>query len=68
MVMAQMWTPKDPEILKSWVQAIIDEASDDLNMWETKFIADMERLLQEGRTLTEAQESKLESIYGEKTP
>ena len=65
--MAEIWKPLAPEVYKSWVQAIIDEASDELNAWEMKFIADMETRLACGGSLTESQAKKLEQIYSEKT-
>lgn len=65
--MAEIWKPKDPELLKSWCQAIIDEASDDLNTWELQFISDIDTKLNNGWKLNQAQEEKLENIYSEKT-
>lgn len=65
--MAEMWRSKSTEVLKDWVQTIIDEASDDLNAWELKFISDMETKLANGWFITQAQQEKLESIYAEKT-
>ena len=65
--MAKMWEPQPNEVLRSWVDAIIDEASDQLNDWETKFVDDMRIRIYNGWPLTETQEKKLESIYAEKT-
>ena len=65
--MPPIWKPKDPELLKSWVEAIIAEASDELTMWETKFIEDMQTRLNHGWPLTQSQEEKLEQIYAERT-
>lgn len=62
-----MWKPKDNATLKEWVEAVIDEASDDLNDWETNFIEDMRIKIEAGMTLTQAQEEKLEKIYANKT-
>jgi len=65
--MAEMWKPKDPKLLRSWLDAIIDEASDELNDWEKNFIDNMERTMNEGWTLSRSQEEKLEQIYARKT-
>jgi hypothetical protein len=65
--MAEMWKPKDPTLLRSWLDAILDEASDELNDWETKFISDMEKRLDLNLRLSQAQEEKLEQIYAGKT-
>lgn len=65
--MAPIWKPKDPKILKGWINDILTEASDTLTDWESRFIADMDMRLTVGSTLTESQEQKLEEIYAEKT-
>lgn len=65
--MSEMWKPKDPELLKSWVKAIMEEASDELTDWESRFVSDMEIRLTRGYVLTQSQEDKLEQIYAEKT-
>lgn len=65
--MAEMWKPKDPNLLRSWLDAILMEASDKLNDWETKFISDMEDIMDVGRRLSQSQEEKLEQIYAAKT-
>lgn len=65
--MSKIWKPKDPGLLKLWVQTILDEASDELNDWESNFIIDIQNRLERGYTLTETQEEKLEQIYAEKT-
>lgn len=65
--MSEMWKPKDPSLLRSWLVAIIDEAQDELSTWELKFIADMETLLDREQRLSEAQEKKLEQIYAQRT-
>jgi hypothetical protein len=67
MVMAEMWKPKDQDLLRNWVEAILMEASDDLNDWEKNFISDMENRLDRGQRLTQLQEEKLEQIYAAKT-
>lgn len=65
--MAQIWNPKDPELLKHWLDSILEEASNELNDWETNFISDIEVKLNNNWRLTENQENKLEQIYAEKT-
>jgi hypothetical protein len=65
--MAKVWEPRDPTVLRDWVEAVLKEASDDLNDWETKFISNMEDLLDRGLRLTQNQEEKLEAIYAAKT-
>ena len=59
--MAKIGQPRDPEILKHWIDVITDEASDDLNSWETSFMASIQIYLWQGQ-LTEPQEDNLESI------
>ncbi len=66
-VMAEMWKPKSPEVLKQWINDVVEEASDRLSAWEMKFIADMEVRVTNGQPLTEQQEKKLEEIYADKT-
>ena len=65
--MAKMWQPQHYEVLRGWIDAILEEASDDLNDWETKFIEDMNVRVNNKWPLTETQEKKLESIYADKT-
>jgi hypothetical protein len=65
--MAKIWEQQPFEVLKQWIDDILEEASDDLNDWETKFIDDMNIRVINGWPLTETQEKKLESIYADKT-
>lgn len=65
--MAKVWQPQSYEVLKSWIDAILEEASEDLNDWETKFVDDMLHRVINRWPLTETQEKKLESIYADKT-
>lgn len=65
--MPPMWKPKDPKILKGWINDIMTEASDTLTDWESRFITDIDMRLTVGSVLTESQEQKLEEIYAEKT-
>lgn len=65
--MAEMWKPKPKEVLKQWIDDVLEEASDRLTVWEMKFVADMEFRVVNNQPLTEAQELKLEEIYADKT-
>jgi len=65
--MSEIWKPLKIDVYQSWCDAIVDEASDDLNDWELRFIGDIQVKLAAGWNLTEAQAMKLESIYAEKT-
>lgn len=65
--MARIWKQQPFEVLQQWIDDIIEEASDDLNDWETKFIDDMTIRVANKWSLTQSQEEKLESIYAEKT-
>lgn len=65
--MSKIWKPIETEVLQSWIDAILNEASDDLSDWESKFIVDVEMRLARGSQLTQSQEQKLEEIYADKT-
>lgn len=65
--MPEIWNPQPIEVLKDWVDTIIQEASDELNDWESKFVDDMLIRIYSGKQLTENQQNKLEQIYTEKT-
>jgi hypothetical protein len=65
--MSRIWQSQPREVLQSLIDAIQEEASDDLNDWETHFIADIAIRIANGWSITENQERKLESIYAEKT-
>lgn len=65
--MAEVWKPKDPSLLRSWLEAVLLEASDSLNDWEKNFINSIEERLDKGFRLSESQEQKLEQIYAEHT-
>lgn len=65
--MAEMWKPKDPVLLRSWVHSILDEALEELNEWECNFILEIQVRLDNNVQLTQAQEDKLEQIYADKT-
>lgn len=66
-MMAQIWKPQSLATLREWINAILNEASDDLNDWESTFIVDMDYRVASGQSLTQTQEEKLEKIYSEKT-
>lgn len=65
--MAKIWQPQPFEVLQQWVDDILEEASDKLNDWETRFIDDIAIKVANKWPLTQSQEEKLESIYAEKT-
>lgn len=65
--MSRMWTPQPIEVYKQWVQTILDEASDQLTDWESKFIESIEGRLANGWNLTQGQANSLEQIYADKT-
>jgi hypothetical protein len=65
--MAPIWKPQSHEVLENWLNTILEEASDKLNDWETKFIDDMTIRIANRWALSQAQEEKLESIYAKKT-
>lgn len=69
--MGVKWTPQSIEVYRSWVDAILSEASDELTVWETNFINDMDEKLTLyagfGRNLSEKQAETLEGIYAKYT-
>lgn len=66
--MPPIWKPQPLDVLQNWIETIEDEASDQLNDWETRFIDDMRRIvILHRRPLTRSQEETLEKIYAEKT-
>ena len=65
--MSRMWTPQSIEIYKSWVDALIMEASDELSQWEQDFVLSIQNRLTSGANLTESQANKLEQLYAAKT-
>lgn len=64
--MPPIWKP-NPKLMKQFWEAIVDEAQDELNAWEMKFISDIEIRVRSEWPLSEAQEKKLEQIYANKT-
>lgn len=65
--MPPIWKPASKETLRHYIETVLDEASDDLNDWETKFIENVDRITQIGGSLSKKQEEILERIYAEKT-
>lgn len=65
--MPPIWKPQPNEVLQNWIDTIIEEASDKLNDWETRFVDDIRIRVLNGWPLTQTQEEKLEKIYAEKT-
>jgi len=66
--MPPIWQPQSREVYQHWIDTILEEASDELNDWESSFIANIQTTLSIYGKLTEAQAEKLENIYAEKTP
>lgn len=65
--MAKLWQPQDIEVYKSWVEAILDEASNKLSNWEVDFINSIASQLDNNRNLSEKQADIVERIYSERT-
>jgi len=65
--MAEIWRPQEIKVYQSWIESIVDEASDELSDWESSFLSDIQMRLDKGYNLTENQAKKLESIYTDKT-
>lgn len=61
--MSEIWKPQPIEVYKGWLDAILIEASDKLNDWESMFIGSLETKLMNGQQLTKAQAEKLEQLY-----
>jgi hypothetical protein len=58
-----MWHPYDAQTYELWLDAIVDEASDQLNDWESKFINDMQNQLRFNSNFTRNQSDMIEKIY-----
>lgn len=65
--MAEVWKAKDKETIQSWIDALKEEASEDLSSWEIDFIDKCQIGLNHYGSLTEKMEGILERIYAEKT-
>ena len=65
--MPPIWKPLDNETLKNWLEAIINEASDQLDDWETTFIENIGTKILSGWPLTQSQQEKFEEIYAKYT-
>jgi len=59
--------PKSRELLQSWIDSILTEASDNLTDWESSFLDSIQSQLNMRGQLSEKQEDILERIYAEKT-
>lgn len=64
--MTKIWKSQPKEVLQSWIDAILTEASDELSLWETNFIISVNEQVKY-KELTQRQEEILEKIYAEKT-
>ena len=58
-----MWRPLERNTYQSWIDSILNEASDELSNWESGFIASIQMRLDHGAILNENQAAKLEQIY-----
>jgi hypothetical protein len=65
--MAPIWKPQSFEVLNHWLDAILSEASDELDDWETRFVDDMMIRVANKWALSQTQEEKLEQIYAKYT-
>lgn len=65
--MAPIWKPKGRETWTNWIDAIENEASDELSDWEIGFLDSVASRINKGIDLTQDQEKKLEQIYADKT-
>lgn len=63
----KIWQPQPLEVLQHWVDTILEEASDSLNDWESRFVDDMGVRIANKWQLSQSQEEKLEAIYAAKT-
>jgi len=44
--MGNIWKPQTREVLKSWIDALRTEASEELTDWETEFLEGCDRTLE----------------------
>jgi hypothetical protein len=58
-----MWHPYDKSTYESWINAILDEASDELTDWESSFVKSLKNQLKYNSNFSRAQSEKLERIY-----
>jgi len=65
--MSLIWKPQLIEVYQEWIDAIVNEASDELNDWENTFVESMQGRLDNGWNLSENQANKLEQIYAKYT-
>lgn len=63
LTMSKMWKPQPIEVYKDWLLDILVEASDNLNDWESSFIANLQMRVDCGLNLSQSQAEKLEQIY-----
>ena len=65
--MAKMWRATDLQVIKSWIDAILEESEEKLTDWERDFVTSVQARNNLGLDLTQRQEEILERIYSEKT-
>lgn len=57
------WRPYDESTYRMWLDAIVDEASDELTDWESKFINDIRVQIDFNSNFSRAQSDQIERIY-----
>lgn len=65
--MPRIWRSVGYDTLRHWIDAINEEASDQLSDWEMRFMTDINIRVSNRIPLTQAQEEKLEQIYATHT-
>lgn len=65
--MSKIWKPQPKEVIQSWIDTLLAEASDELSDWESDFIESCQRGINKYGNLTEKMENTLENIYATKT-
>lgn len=64
--MAEMKKRQPPEVLEHWLHTIETEGRG-VTPWERVFCEVMQSILDEGESLSEVQERKLDDIYSDRT-
>jgi hypothetical protein len=65
--MAEIWKPKDQQVLKNWIFQSLYHSREPLTDWERSFIVSVDKWLDKHGQLSQKQEEVLERIYAEKT-
>jgi len=64
--MAQKWRPQSMEVLLSWLAAL-QKPGVQLSDWEAHFVARLDWQVSKMGTWSQAQQTKLEEIYADRT-